>query len=267
MNVRWIIQTNLTHENDLREIQAACEKLGVPYEEIKVIPFSPDLPKFTIDDKTNIYYGSTTLMENTYRLLNKPPGTFYDDAKFSMENYLKVWGDHMLNSEARVTTFGEFSRESHPDDSLWFVRPDADSKSFPGDVREFKDLRNWASSFTKFDNAVLDEDTKIIVAPPYNIRKEWRNYIVNGRVVASSLYRKDFRLNKNRHDCPPDMIKFVEDRCAEYAPHKIFVMDIALTGGDYYIIECGCMNAVGLYDADIFAIVEAVSAEVGSWSK
>lgn len=267
MKPRWIIQTNLTHENDLREIQTACDTLEIPYTEILVIPFSPDLPTFPLDgDHVNIYYGSTTLMENTYKLLNKPLGTFYDDTKFSMENYLNIWGEYMLNSEARVTTFGEFSKEDHPDDSLWFVRPDADSKSFVGDVREFSALRNWASSFTKFDNAVLDENTKIIVAPPYKIRKEWRNYIVNGKVVTSSLYRKEGKKAVSRHDCPEDMIKFVEARCAEYTPHKIFVMDIAMTGGEYYIIECGCMNAVGLYDADIFKLVQSISAEVETWA-
>lgn len=263
--VRWIIQENLTHENDLREIQAACDKLGVPYEDVQVIPFSPNLPKFTIDDKTNIYYGSTTLMMNTYQLLGKPKGTFYDENNFSMQNYLRVWNSHMLNSDAKVTTFGELSKEDHPDDSLWFVRPDADSKSFPGEVMEFSTIKNWNEKFTKFDNVVLDANTKIIAGPPYNIRKEWRNYIVNGKVVTSSLYRKDFKLHKDGKDAPADMIKFVETRCAEYMPHKIFVMDIALTGGEYYIIECGCMNAVGLYDCDIYELVSAISAEVSTW--
>ena len=85
---------------------------------------------------------------------------------------------------------------------------------------------------------------------------QWRNYVIDGKVVTSSMYRKNFKLNKDGNDIPPDMIKFVEDRCKEYMPHKVFAMDIALCGGDYYIIECGCLNSVGLYHCDLTKLVD-----------
>lgn len=262
--IRWIIQNNLIYENDLKEIQNACKDMSVEFEEIKVVPFSEEIPEFKKDDKTNIYYGSTTLMYNIYNQMNKPEGLFFDDKTFSMENYLYIWKEYMLNYESKITTFKEFSSENHPDDSLWFIRPDADDKSFNGDVRSFEQIKNWAKTFTQFDNVNLNENTKIVVGPPYNIKKEWRNYVVDGKVVASSLYRQDFRLKKSRHDVPGDMIKFVEDRCKEYMPHKIFAMDIALCGDTYYIIECGCLNSVGFYDADIPSIVRAVTEFVSN---
>jgi hypothetical protein len=61
-----------------------------------------------------------------------------------------------------------------------------------------------------------------------------------------------------------EMIKFVEDRCKEYQPHDVFAMDIAETRHDdgtlrYYIIECGCMNSVGFYHADINKYVEKIT--------
>lgn len=257
--IRWIIQNNLIAENDLKQVQKACVDIGSEFEEIIVIPFSKEIPEFTKDDKINIYYGATTLMYNIYHQFNKPKGLFFDEQTFSMENYLKVWGEHMLSSEAKNTTFKEFWKENHPDDSLWFVRPDADDKSFNGEVRSFSEIKSFIEKAMKVDNVILTEDTKIIVGPPYNIEKEWRNYIVDGKVVTSSLYRKNFRLNKNRYDAPEEMIKFVEDRCKEYMPHKIFAMDIALCGGDYYIIECGCLNSVGLYASDVYEIVKSVS--------
>jgi hypothetical protein len=198
-------------------------------------------------------------MYNIYRQLDHPPGLFFDEELFSMEKQLAVWKNRMLNYEARVTTFKEFSKEDHPDDSLWFMRPDADDKSFNGDVRAFGDIKAFISNAVQFDNVILTEDTKIIVGPPFKIEKEWRNYVVDGKVVASTLYRENFRLNKSREHLPADMIRFVEERCAEFTPHKIFAMDIALCGGEYFIIECGCLNSVGFYAADIFKIVEAVS--------
>jgi hypothetical protein len=36
-------------------------------------------------------------------------------------------------------------------------------------------------------------------------------------------------------------------------------MDIGLCGEDLYIIECGCMNSAGFYDADIDKIVQSVT--------
>jgi hypothetical protein len=261
-NIRWIVQNNLGSEHDTEAIKTSCRSLGIDVEEIAVIPFTSDIPAFTIDDKINIYYGSTTLMFNIYRQLNRPPGLFFDEPAFSMENYLRTWKTHMLNSEAKTTTFREFSAEDHPDDSLWFIRPDADDKSFNGDVRSFREIRQFIDNAVRFDNVILTGDTKILAGPPFRIEKEWRNYIVDGKVVSSSLYRKDFRTEKSREDVPAAMIRFVEERCAEYMPHKIFAMDIALCGGDYYIIECGCLNSVGFYAADIFKIVKTVSEYV-----
>lgn len=265
-NIRWIIQNNLSSGEDYNTLTQACKDFGIESEGVQIIPFSSNIPNFTQDDKINIYYGSTTLMYNIYHQFNKPAGLFFDEEKFSMENYNKAWGDYMLNgpSDARVTTFKEFSKENHEDDALFFSRPDADDKSFNGEVRTFLEIKDFLNNIVRADNIVLSEDTKIIISTPYNIAKEWRNYIVDGKVVTSSLYRKNFKLHKDGNDIPADMIKFVEDRCKEYTPHNIFAMDIALCGGDYYIIECGCLNSVGLYAADIYKIVKCVSESVSA---
>jgi hypothetical protein len=258
--VRWVIQNNLSAEGgDFYKMSKACEELGIDCEGIQVIPFSPEIPKHTKDEKINVYYGATTLMYNIYQQYDKPIGLFFDEEKFSIENYLKVWNNYMLNSEARVTTFKEFCAENHLDDELFFTRPDADDKSFNGDVRTFFEMKSMLNNMTIPDNVTLTEDTKIIVSTPWNIKKEWRNYVVDGKVVTSSMYRKNFRLHKDANDIPADMIKFVEDRCKEYMPHKIFAMDIALCGDEYYIIECGCLNSVGLYHCDVKKLIESVT--------
>jgi hypothetical protein len=259
--VRWVIQNNLTSENDFNVMTEACKELGIESQGILVIPFSPDIPEFIQDDKINIYYGSTTLMYNIYHQMNRPVGLFFDEERFSMENYNKIWGDHMLNgpNDAKITTFKEFALEKHPEGQEFFVRPDADDKSFAGDVRTFAEIKHLIEGGIKFDNVILNEDTKILVSTPYNITKEWRNYVVDGKVVTSSMYRKNFKLHKDGKDIPADMIKFVEDRCKEYMPHACFAMDIALCGGDYYIIECGCLNSVGLYHSDIKKMIQEVT--------
>jgi hypothetical protein len=260
--IRWVIQSNLSAEGgDYQQITKACDELGIECEGIIVIPFSPDIPEFTQDDKINIYYGATTLMYNIYHKMGNPTGLFFDEERFSMGKYNEIWGDYMLNgpNDGKITTFKEFSLEDHPDDTDFFIRPDADDKSFDGEVRSFFNIKKFITNAIKYDNVILTEDTKILISKPYNIEKEWRNYIVDGKVVTSSMYRKNFRLHKDAFDIPEGMIKFVEDRCKEYQPHSIFAMDIALCGGDYYIIECGCLNSVGLYHADVKKMIKEVT--------
>jgi hypothetical protein len=98
-NIRWVIQNNLIAENELKEIQNTCKSIGVEYEEVLVV-FSSEL-QFTIDEKENIYYGSTTFMNNIYKLLDKPKGLFYNHETFLMSNYIDKWGEYMLNCDAQ----------------------------------------------------------------------------------------------------------------------------------------------------------------------
>jgi len=258
-NIRWIIQNNLILEKDLQAVKNTCVENNIEFELVEVVPFSTEIPDFTIDQKTNIYYGSTTFMYNIYNQLNKPVGLFFDDLTFSIENYFDKWKEHMLNFGSVITTFGNFINQNYNDDKLFFIRPDADDKSFSGDVRSFGEIKEWHKKFIIYDNVILTNETKIVVGEPFNIKKEWRNFIVEGKVVSSSLYRTNFKLTKSGIDIPKEMIQFVEDRCLEYQPHKIFAMDIALCGNEYYIIECGCLNSVGFYDANISNIIKEVS--------
>jgi hypothetical protein len=259
--VRWIIQDKNHADDDRQQIIDACKKLGIPYQEITIIPFSDELPEFPVDDEyENIYYGSVSMMGRVYRNLGRPVGLFFDHKTFSMENYVKQWGKHMLNSEVEFMELGEFINRDYPSDKYFFIRPDADSKAFNGIVLTFGEVAEW------YDRLDLSPYTKIMVGPAYSVEKEWRNYVVNGKVITSSMYKKNHILHRSADDIPPEMIKFVEDRCREYTPHDVFAMDIAKCSGEheYYIIECGCMNAVGFYCCDIHKYVEALSNYVAN---
>lgn len=262
MKPRWIIQDKNYSTNDRKQIIAACHRLDIPCIEITVVPFSEALPEIPIDDDyENIYYGSTTMMDRVYKDFNQPKGLFYNHKTFSMENYLEKWGSHMLSSEAQVLTFEKFVNSDYPENQQFFIRPDADSKSFAGTVLKFKEIKEWYDRIVKENVVEITPQTKILAGPAYHIEKEWRNYIVDGKVVTSSLYRKNFKLHKSNKDIPKEMIAYVEARCKEYQPHDVFAMDIAKCKGEYeyYIIECGCMNSVGFYHSDIYKFVEALS--------
>ncbi len=104
----------------------------------------------------------------------------------------------------------------------------------------------------------MSTESTIVVSEPYNIQNEWRLWIVKEKVVAASKYREYFKLKKEE-GCPSDVVSFAEDRCKQYTPHDVFVMDICLSGDEYFIVECGCMNGAGFYKANIEDIVTSVS--------
>jgi hypothetical protein len=265
--VRWIIQDNLIAENDRRQFQEACDNLSIPHVEVIVIPFSDELPIFPVDEEyENVYYGATTFMNNLYEQLNAPLGLFYNHETFSMENYINQWGEYMLNCEAKVMTVSDFlNLENQNPELIVFLRPDGDGKEFDGQTGEIEELKSTINRMMQYESP-MTMDSKVIVGPAYNIHREWRNYIVNGKVVTSSRYRNNFRLSKSSEDIPEDMIAFVEERCGEYQPHDVFAMDIAEVKDDgvmkYFIIECGCMNSVGFYHANINEYVKCVTEYV-----
>ncbi|MCX6318173.1 MAG: ATP-grasp domain-containing protein [Bacteroidetes bacterium] len=255
--MQWIIQENLMNPDDFNALNNACAALNIPIEYIKIIPFSDALPE--VQNKIpSIVYGSITFN----RLATKDPllanGVFYNEALFSMENYLKQWGHHMLNEGAVVTTIADFVKEDYEDEKQFFIRPDDDNKSFAGTTMSFGEIKKWKQELEKVGFSDLTPESKIIAAAPMEFAAEWRCWIVNKKVVEASLYRKHFVLTKER-GCPPEVIHFAEARCAEYTPHDVFVMDICRCGDAYYIVECGCMNACGFYKADISVIIAAVS--------
>lgn len=256
-NIQWVIQKNLTSEDVIDRIEQACREVGVDCHAVNVIPFSEQLPAFPAG-KRSIFYGSTTTMYLVYQDEKYREGVFFDEKNYTMAHYLEKWREHMLNFGARVFSIKEVRNLNYEKDKLFFVRPDADSKSFSGAVKRFGEIDAWIEQIRASEDMAITEDTQIILAEPYHITTEWRLWIVNGKVVTASQYRENFKL-KTAPGCPQMVIDFAERRCADYALNDVFVMDIGLCGDQLYIIECGCMNSAGFYQADITAIIRSVT--------
>jgi hypothetical protein len=259
-NVQWVVQKNLTNYNDFSALRNTCQKLRIPFIGIDVIPFSNELPPFDQKPK-NIFYGSTTFNNLAYSNKGLNAGVFFDPSTFSIERYIKEWGEHMLNYGAVVTTFEELIQTGHDPEKMLFIRPDDDSKSFAGEVLRFAEYREWFERLMVIENSGISGNTRIVVGEPFHIGREWRLWCVNKEVIAASQYRNNFKLEKLR-DCPTEVVSFAEARCLQFTPHDVFVMDVCETGGQLYIVECNCMNAAGFYDANIEAIVTNVTKYV-----
>lgn len=258
--LNWILQTNLINQNVVDTIRTALQLDNVSFEEIKIIPFSDELPSIKNQTDFNIFYGSTTLILNAYKDKKFSEGVFLDTGKFNIENYITKWGINMLNYDSEILTFEEFAKRKLDDNSIWFLRPVEDDKSFTGTTMKFYDIKHFNDELTQSNNPYLTVKTRISVSSKKIIEKEWRHFIVNKKIISSSRYLKNGQLDISTTDIPDELIEFVEKCCIEYVPHDIFVMDTAYCNGKYSIIECNCFNGTGFYKHDIVAIIRAVNS-------
>ena len=259
--ITWVIQNNLIHENDHNELQEAIIKCGVDYKNITVIPFDDNKLDFDHNNDNNIYYGSTSFTNYIIKHLPNAKGLFFNE-NFSMKNYIREYGELMLNADGLFTTLGKFTDrplELVNGEEVYFIRPDADNKSFAGQVMTLKQIYDWSANLPITEKISVTLDTPILISDPYNIKKEWRNYVVGGKIVTSSRYQMNGRRSLSNEDIPEDMIEFAETCIAKYKPHDNFAIDIALCGDRYYIVECGCLNGVGLYKCNIDKLVRSIS--------
>lgn len=241
----WIVQTNVERESASPALlRAACNALGLRFHGISVVRGSSSLPDFPSVDGPVVFHGRETLIRCALGNPHWASGVFFSDAHFTHSAYVDAYGDDMLNAEARVVSFGDLLSWDAPRDTKIFVRPDDDSKRFPGQVTTLEELAG----------SDLDKATRLVVGDPKEVDAEWRLFFVEDKVVSGSMYRPSAD-----RAIPTEVIQFAEAAARRWTPAAVFVMDVARVNRTWKIIECNCFNGSRFYEANVEAIVEAVS--------
>jgi hypothetical protein len=90
----------------------------------------------------------------------------------------------MLNADAWVGPLGDVP----PFQGAAFVRPTFDSKAFSGKVVDGHDFAAWREGLRP--SATLGPDTPVMVARWKPIYGEYRTWIVGGRLITASQYKR-----------------------------------------------------------------------------
>jgi hypothetical protein len=270
--VLWVIQENRlgwagSHDNHM--LEAFLEAQGTPYREITVIPF--DESPIQVDwEGPVIFYGSTKLVERVNHALVSDPlstsgrkwtlGVWYSHERFSMQRTIGLYDELMLNGvDSHMHALEDLVSENRDPEEELFVRPVHDLKAFVGAVRKFKEL----SELLKQSNtSSATGKTEVLVSPPRNIHREWRCFMVDGRVVAHSEYKRDGELLKQdqMHYTPTDVTLLAERAAGIYSPAPVFVLDICeLKNGELKIVETNCFNCAGVYRSSLRDIAREVT--------
>jgi len=257
----WIVQNNIYSEEGHQKLLDALSRLDLPHSLHKCIPFIGALEPEIIPPPGKVFVmGSYTLM-NQARLRGWSPGGFTENLDF--ETQLSRWGEKMLNHDANIFSFSSLPPQLNP----FFIRPTEDTKSFIGQIMDWPSFEEWREqvlSLSSEDGFQLNKDTQIMVAPKKEIFKEVRTWVVNGRVVTSSIYkigtiRMKSPLDSNWVD--PSIVEFVHE--LGWYPNPACVIDVGETEEGYKIIEVNNLNSSGFYAGDMNKLVGSLEESFG----
>jgi hypothetical protein len=260
-SLRWVIQENLGSSKEIEELFRACEKLGIEAMPVRIVPFSNEIPDIP-NDKLAIFYGSANFVFNAKRCGKWNPCAFFDDETFRFSHWSNKYGSSVLNSDALICSMRDLSLSEHPNDEMFFIRPDRDLKEFSGQLISFEDYLVWYSKIDRSDlEMTINPDTAIVVATPKNLSHEWRLFMVKNRYCTGSHYRSDGNLVVTP-DVPDEVIQFAETQANVWYPDAVYVLDVGQCENGFYIIEINGFNSTGFYSSNIYNIVHEVSEMV-----
>lgn len=248
----YIIQENLFREEGHDKLISCLERFQFPYELVKVLPFIEDVMFFT-DRKDVFVFGSLKLARLSKKYGWNPGALVTDNHNY--EVYAKRYGANLLNFDSRIYEI--------QDDFEWeydqqFIRPCLDSKVFTGKVFDKQEWTKYQTYLlTNGHETSLTKTTRIQVACPKKITQEVRFWIVDGKVITYSTYRRGSFLYYDGN-VDPDAIEYAQKMIDIFQLAKTFVIDIALTENGWKIIECGSTSCAGFYDADMQKLLFAL---------
>lgn len=247
----YVIQENTFREENYNVLVETLKRYNLPFEIVKVRPFLEDL-KFKTKRKDVFCFGSVK-MSRLARKYGWYPGSLLNE-NHDYRVYSRYYKENLLNYDSKIQKFGDEIK-----DEYFFARPCEDTKTFTGKVFTNESWNKFKEEFYKIGaETSLNENTQIQVSSVKDITKEFRFWIVKGEVITGSLYRMGSWINRS-NIIDDGALEFCKEMIKIYELADAFVMDICeLKTGNYKIIECGCINSAGFYQANMPKLIEAI---------
>lgn len=257
--MHWVIQENMHRENGIEELLSLLDRAGISYSLHKVVPFVGEIEP-DIDPKDHVMVVGSYSMRHVARRKGWVPGVF-DLGDLTYQDHIEHWGDHMLNADAVFCRFDEVLEKIPSDWTEFFLRPVVDSKFFAGAVFEYGQFEDWQRKVITVheeDELSVRANTQVMACSTKVILREYRTWVVDGRVVTASLYKQGNKVLYSS-DVDQDILDFAQARASEWQPRRAFVLDVALMpDGSKKVVETNTFNAAGLYAANVGRIVDAI---------
>lgn len=273
--MHWIIQTNIFAEEGFKSLMAAIQHFELPYTLARVVPFVGDIEiadgdELPLDGAEAIVMGSYSLARAAKKRYWQP-GAFLDNLDFTIQR--KHWGDLMLNYDADIMAFDSVPFQREP----FFMRPVHDTKAFTGVVMDWGYYENWRDGLIRMPETadpvndplginVLTRSTPVMVCSKKEIYSETRFWIVDGKPVTWSGYKKG---TLKMYTAPEELVNtFLVDFAADVAniwsPNEAYVLDVAHTEDGAKIVEVNNLNSAGWYKGDLQKLVHSLEVRMSA---
>lgn len=205
-----------------------------------------------------IPFGSTKMIR-IYTCDAMPVWTqiWYDKTEFSQHQYRFHLDDLLLNHDAKYINYGRIKHTRF--DYPVFMKPSSDLKEFDGClVMPEETLERTISNGRR--SAYLNDETIVLYAPEKNIEKEFRCFVVGGKIIDVSSYKENEVIQwkepteQERQKCEDFFVEVSQ----KYRPDDCYVVDFCLSGGTMKVIEYNCIHSSGFYTCDIAKILQAM---------
>lgn len=197
------------------------------------------------------------------------PVGWLDPVAFDCATYYPHFESFLLNRRYSVLTgvdairradqvFAEFGPEGEV-----FARPTGVHKLFTGRCIS-RDQWETALAPTRYD-----PETKILVAPPREVGREWRLVVAGDEVIAGSQYAVG-GVRDVAAGCPPEMSAFARSVLAavNWRPDELFMLDIGEADGGFHVVELNSFSCSWLYACDLPSVVRTASElAVRTWER
>jgi len=259
--VHWVVQENVADEERYDEVFNTLDRFGIPFTKVKVIPFAHTLEPDVNPKGPVMTLGSITLTSRIVEKKGWKPGAYSND-NFDFEVWSKVpqWAPHILNADAIVCPF----RDVPTAWNRFFIRPCLDTKAFAGTLMDQDEYQTWRGRLLIEEGAsdlMFNIDEMVCVAPIKEIYREFRFFIVDGRISTASVYKIGGSVTyQDEGFIDRDACLFVSSLISDisincWRPAPAFVVDVAMVEDGYKIIEINCINSAGFYKANVSKLV------------
>jgi hypothetical protein len=252
----YVVQQDLFKKDRYFVLLEVFKKLKLDHELVKFVPFVADI-EFVTNRKDVFVFGSANMARaaSKYKWV---PGSMCN-ANHDFEVYAKYYGEYMLNYDGVVMEFTDPVPGNFP--FIFFARPTKDTKVFSGQLFTADSWKEYVEECISEKMASrVKKETKVLLAPVKSTEQEVRCWIVDGKVVTASRYKLGERTLTENYDDEDHFVQFALKMADIYQPAKAFVMDVCLSGGQYKIVEINCINCSGLYEANMWKLVNALEA-------
>jgi hypothetical protein len=234
-------------------------RYGLEYEIVPYRPFTDDIPVKT--ERKDVWFFGSINAGKVFRKRQWNPGIIFNE-NFDFDVYLKHYGDWLLNKDAKIQEFDHI-RDWRAEE--YFIRPTHDTKSFESNMYTEEQWNQYVHEVKESGTlGQMRAETKVLYASVKRpIQQEIRCWVLDGKMVTCSQYRIGNRVNMLNLDNAGDIPLFIRDMCKIYTPARAFCMDICLYEDEYRIVELGCINHCGFYDADMSKLIQSLENTFG----